>query len=101
MPKPTRLTKTVRKMTSSGRDTRPDYLLARLRSPNGLRTIPVFIENGPQRLIVILAAAKERFSQNTLLNRADLPERAVAPAVLHGRARFEPMHANHIERKIR
>ena len=26
MPKPTRLTKTVRKMTSSGRDTRVDYV---------------------------------------------------------------------------
>ena len=61
MPKPTRLTKTVRKMTSSGRDTRPDYLLARLRAPNGLRAIPVVVDDGPECLIEMLSTLRNDF----------------------------------------
>ena len=42
----------------------------------------------------------ERPAQHAFLDRAQLPERAVAAAVLDGRPRFEPMHAEHIEREV-
>src|SRR5437588_767672 len=102
MPKPTRLTKTVRKMTSSGRDTSADYVtvLIRLRAPHGLRTVPILFDNRPQCLIEIFSTAKERFSQDALLDRAHLSKGAIAAAVLNGRSRFQAMDANDFECKL-
>jgi hypothetical protein len=43
---------------------------------------PILVENRPEHLVVILAVAKERTTQHAFLHGADLPERAVAAAVL-------------------
>ena len=66
MPKPTRLTKTVRKMTISGRDTSADYVTSDLRAtlvgpgaPHGLRAIPVLANDGPESLIDMLSTLQE------------------------------------------
>ena len=48
-----------------------------------------------------MIATCERGRERALGTRADLLQRAVAAAVLHDRARFEPVHADVIERITR
>ena len=44
--------------------------------------LPVLVENRPEHLVEILAVLEERLAQHALLHGADLPQRAVAAAVL-------------------
>ena len=57
-------------------------------------------EDRPERLIEVDAVSQERTLQDAFLRRAELVQRAVAPAVLERRARLEPVHADHIEHEI-
>src|SRR5262249_17902766 len=61
---------------------------------------PVFVENGPQHLVEVLTVAVERLPEDSLLNGANLPERAVPAAVPHRRARLEPVDAHRFEREL-
>src|SRR5947207_2220428 len=71
-----------------------------LGAPDSLRSVPILFDNRPQRLIEICSTAKERFSQDALLDRAQLSKGAIAAAVLHGRSRFKAMDANDFECKL-
>src|SRR5438128_12527005 len=61
--------------------------------------LPIFVEDGPQNLVEVFAVAQERFSEDTLLNGADLPQCAVAAAVLDRRTRLEAMNSDCLECK--
>ena len=65
-----------------------------------MRVTPVVLENRVKALIEILPVAQERLSEDALLDGADLQQRAVAAAVLHCRARLEPMDAERVEREL-
>src|SRR5215204_3543007 len=71
-----------------------------LAAPHRLRTAPVVVQDGPERLIQVFAVAQEGFAQDTLLDRADLPKRAVAPSVGHGSPRLQPVRTDHVEREV-
>jgi hypothetical protein len=64
------------------------------------RIRPVFAENRPQRLIVILGAAEERTSQYRFLDRADLAQCPIAAAVFHRSTRLEAMRAEYVKGKV-
>ena len=71
-----------------------------LAAPDHFGPAPVLVENRPQHLIPILAVAKERAPQHTLLDRADFSERRVPARVLEARASFQPMNADDVEREV-
>src|SRR5688500_1833732 len=88
--------------------TRCDANLVHDHRPAWLRYLPFAVEDRPEDLVEILAVAEERAApeagrhraaQDAFLPRADLPERRVAAPVLDRRARFEPMHADGLERE--
>ena len=64
------------------------------------RVAPVVREDRPERLIEVDAVSQERTLQDAFLRRAELVQRAVAPAVLERRTRFEPVHTDDIEHEI-
>src|SRR5687767_7423135 len=66
-------------------------------APDSLRLEPVFRGDRPQALIEILPVFQERSTQHALLDRAHLPERSGATAVLQCSTRFESMRAEHVE----
>src|SRR4030095_15342530 len=68
--------------------------------PDCLRSPPVFVENRPQRLVEILAVAQERLPQDPFLDRADLPQRAVAATVRDRSTRLEAVRSHDIEREV-
>src|SRR5262247_4078057 len=72
----------------------------RRRTSDDFDALPVLGQEGPERLIEILAAPAERSSQHRFLHGADLLERAVAAAVLERRARLEASRADDLERKV-
>ena len=53
------------------------------RTPDGLGLQPFVLQDGPERLVQILAVPDERPAQHAFLHGAELPQRAVAAAVLH------------------
>src|SRR5688572_22298677 len=55
---------------------------------------PVFLQDRPEHLVVILVAAAKRAPEHTFLSCAKLFERAVAASVLQQDARFEPVRAD-------
>src|SRR5262249_41281020 len=65
-----------------------------------LRIAPVLRENRPQRLVEAFPVAHERLSQDAFAHGTDLPERAVAAAVQHRRARLEPVAPDRVEREL-
>src|SRR5687767_12774633 len=76
-----------------------EVVLVGLGAPDSLRAIPVFVDDCPESLVEEFAAAKERFSQDALLHRANLAQCAIAAPVQHRRARFESVDAYNVERK--
>ena len=66
------------------------------RQPSPRASLP---RDRPQRLIEILAVPQERSTQHAFLHGAQLSERAVAASVAERRTRFEPVHAEHVERE--
>src|SRR5205823_14626589 len=70
------------------------------KSPDRLRA-PFVGDDAPERLIEIFAVPQERSAQHTFLYCADLAEGAVATAIFQGRAGFEPMNTDHVEREFR
>src|SRR5206468_6469784 len=69
-------------------------------APDRLRVAPVVIEQRPEGLIQVLSVAQERPPQDALLHGADFSQRPVAAPVPNGRARFQPMRADDVERKV-
>jgi hypothetical protein len=61
---------------------------------------PFLSEKRPEHLIVVVAVAQERSSENTFLHRTELSKCAVAAAVRYRRARLEALDPNRIERKV-
>ena len=55
--------------------------------------LPVFVDDRVERLIEVLAVAKERLAKHPFLHSTDLPQCAVAAAIPQRGACFEPMHA--------
>src|SRR5688500_2521775 len=78
----------------------PANLSVKLRTPDGLRLAPVFLEDRPQDLIEIPAVALERAAEDAFLERADLAQRRIAAAVRGDRPGFEAVHADYAEREI-
>src|SRR3954452_24278896 len=72
----------------------------RVLEPDVPSVPPVARQNRVEVLIEILAVLEERFPEQALLHGAEFPERAVAAAVLHGRPRFKPLHAERVEREL-
>src|SRR5450432_114621 len=64
------------------------------------RVAPVGVEDRVEDLVDLLAVLGERLAKQTLLHGAQLLEGAVATAVLYHRARFQPVHAERLEREI-
>src|SRR6185436_1864929 len=61
---------------------------------------PVLRKNREERLIQMLPVLLERLPQQTFLHRADLHQRAVAAAVLHGGPRLEATDADRVEGEL-
>src|SRR5437879_11183077 len=70
------------------------------RYPDRLRP-PFLGDDAPERLIEIFAVPQERSAQHTFLYCVNLAEGAVATAIFQGRAGFEPMNTDHVEREFR
>src|SRR5207237_4629154 len=69
-------------------------------TPDRLRFEPVLLQNCPQSLVQMLAVADKRPPQHALLHRSELSQRAVAASVSERRTRFQPMHAQNLEREV-
>src|SRR4029453_18560606 len=69
-------------------------------APDHALSSPVLVEDGPQRLVEILAVAEERLAQDAFLHRANLPQRAVAATVEDPCAGLEPVRVDGVERKV-
>src|SRR5262245_28861933 len=70
----------------------------RRRHRSGL--LPVFLQNGPQYLIVVSSVAQKGPAQHALLQGTHLPQRRIAAGVGRDRARFETVDADDAKREI-
>src|SRR5258707_142588 len=68
--------------------------------PADLGAQPFVAQDGPQRLVDVLAVFQERAPQQPFLHGAKLPERAVPTAVPGRGTRLQTMHTDHVEYKI-
>ncbi len=61
---------------------------------------PVSRENRPEHLVVVLAVAQKRLTQDAFLHGPEGPQGAVAATIRDGGAGFETMHPDGADRKI-
>src|SRR5882724_9627121 len=62
--------------------------------------VPILLEDGPERLVVILPVLEKRLAQQPFLHGAHLTQRAVAASVPYRGPGFQPMHADRLEGEV-
>src|SRR5205814_5296731 len=68
--------------------------------PHRLCLVPVAGDDRPHHLIQIFTVLQERSAKDAFLHRAQLPQGAVAAAVLNDCARLEAIHLGMLEREV-